>query len=135
MLIHGKTQEEHDCRLKAVLKRLDDAGATLNAEKCKFSKKEVKFVGFVLNEECIKSDAGKTESIQNMDTPQNVSDVRGFLGTVNQLRMFVLHLTEKNKPTRDLLSTKNEFLLGPTQQDVFEKLKKGTNINPSPCTL
>ena len=46
MLIHGKTQEEHDCRFKAVLKRLDDAGATLNAEKCEFSKKEVKFAGY-----------------------------------------------------------------------------------------
>ena len=33
MLIHGKTQEEHYCRLKAILKRLDDMGATLNAEK------------------------------------------------------------------------------------------------------
>ena len=35
MLVHGKTQEEHDCRLKALLKRLE--------EKCEFSKKEVKF--------------------------------------------------------------------------------------------
>ena len=51
MLIHGKTQEEHNCRLKIVLKKLDGAGATLNAEKCEFSKKEVNFAGYVLNEE------------------------------------------------------------------------------------
>ena len=63
MLIHGKTQEEHDCRLKEVLKRLDGTGATLNAEKCEFSKKEVRFAGYVLNEEGIKSDPEKTESI------------------------------------------------------------------------
>ena len=48
ILIQGKTQEEHDCRFKAVLKRFDDAGATLNAEKCEFSKKEVKFAGYVV---------------------------------------------------------------------------------------
>ena len=76
MLIHAKTQEEHDRRLKAVLKKLDGAGATLNAEKCEFSKKEVKFAGYVLNGDGIKSDPEKTESIQDMDTPQNVSDVR-----------------------------------------------------------
>ena len=63
MLVPGKRQEEHDCRLKAVLKRLDYVRATLNAEKCEFSKKEVKFAGYILNEEGIKSDPEKTESI------------------------------------------------------------------------
>ena len=43
---------------------------------------------------------------------------------VNQLGNFVPHLVEKNKPIRDLLSSKNEFLCGPTQQDAFEKPKK-----------
>ena len=130
MLIRGKTQEEHDRRLKAVLKRLYGAGATLNAEKCEFSKKEVRFAGYVLNEEGIKSDPEKTESIQDMDTPQNVSDVRRFLGMVNQLGKFVPHLAEKTKPIRDLLSTKNEFLWGPTQQDAFENLKKELTSTP-----
>ena len=97
MLIHGKTQEEHDCKLKAVLKRLDGAGATLNAEQCGFSNKEVKFAGYVLNKEGIKSDPEKTESIQDMETPQNVSDVRRFLGMVNQLGKFVPHLAENTK--------------------------------------
>ena len=31
---------------------------------------------------------------------------------------------------RDLLSTKNEFLWGPTQQDAFKKLKKEQNSTP-----
>ena len=92
MLIPGKTQEEHDCRLKAVLNRLDDAGATLNVEKCEFSKKEVKFAGYVLNEKGIKCDPEKTESIQDIDTPQNVIDVWRFLGMVNQLGKFVPNL-------------------------------------------
>ena len=43
---------------------------------------------------------------------------------VSQLGKFVPHLAEKTKPIRDLLSTKNEFLWGPTQQDAFEKLKQ-----------
>ena len=58
-----------------------------------------------------------------MDTPQNESDVHRFLGMVNQLGKFVPHLVEKTKTIRDLLSTKNEFPWGPTQQDAFEKLK------------
>lgn len=49
VFIHGKTQAEHDRRLKDVLKKLESAGATLNAEKCTFSRREVKFAGYVLD--------------------------------------------------------------------------------------
>ena len=100
MLIHGKTQEEYNCRLKAVLKRLDDAGATLNAEKCEFSKKG------------IKSDREQTESIQDMDTPQNVSDVRRFLGMANQLGKFVPHLAEKNQTNQGSFEHEERISLG-----------------------
>ena len=85
MLIHGKTQKEHDERLRAVLKKLDEAGATLNPEKCEFSKREVKFAGHVISEDSVRSDPEKIESVQGMTTPQNVSDVRQFLEMVNQL--------------------------------------------------
>ena len=49
---------------------------------------------------------------------------------VNQLGKFVPHLAEKTKPIRDLLSTKNKFLWGPTQQDAFESLKKELTSTP-----
>ena len=63
ILIHGKTQKEHDTSLRAVLKKLGESGATLNPEKCMFSKKEVKFAGHILNEEGIKSDPDKIELV------------------------------------------------------------------------
>ena len=62
ILILGKTQKEHGISLRAVLKKLDESGATLNPEKCVFSKKEVKFTGHILNEEGIKSDPNKVGS-------------------------------------------------------------------------
>lgn len=39
MLIHEKTQKEHDERVRAALKKLDEAGSTLDLEKCEFSKR------------------------------------------------------------------------------------------------
>ena len=38
-LIHRESQEEHDYRLTAVLKRLSEAGLTLSKEKCQFRTK------------------------------------------------------------------------------------------------
>ena len=37
ILVHGRTQDEHDHRLVAVLERLKDARVTLNKDKCTFS--------------------------------------------------------------------------------------------------
>ena len=130
MLIHDKTQKERDERVRAVLKRLDEAGATLNPEKCEFSKREVKFVGHVINADGIRSDPEKIESVQAMTTPQNVSDVRRFLGMVNRLGRFIPHLAEKTKPLRDLLSKKNQFHWGQVQQESFNNLKDELILTP-----
>ena len=43
VLVHGKMQEEHDCRLRNVPERIKRVGLTLNAEKCEFSKSSIKF--------------------------------------------------------------------------------------------
>ena len=55
ILVRGKTQMEHNTRLGAVLKKFNVATVTLNLEKCDFVKKEIKFAGYLLNEEGIKS--------------------------------------------------------------------------------
>ena len=50
VLVFGRDQAEHDTRLTAVLKRIESAGATLNPEKCAFSRQMVKFLGHILDE-------------------------------------------------------------------------------------
>ena len=58
-----------------------------------------------------------------MKEPQKISDLRHFLGMVNQLSKFSPLLAEKNKPLRDLLSTKNQWLWVSSQQQVFRTIK------------
>ena len=58
-----------------------------------------------------------------MEPPTNVSEVRRFLGMINQLSKFCPSLAEKTKPLRDLLSTKNAWLWGPSQEEAFQSLK------------
>ena len=66
ILVFGQSQQEHDQRLKSVFKRLIKAGITLNWEKCKFSKKCVKFLGHVIDEIEIHADPGKIQTIQQL---------------------------------------------------------------------
>ena len=103
-LVFGKTQE-HDKRLLAVLGRIRQSGLNLNPEKCEFSKTSVKFLGQIVNKNGIKADPEKIEAVSNLKRPENTSDVRRFLGMLNQLSKFSPQLSEKTKPLRDLLST------------------------------
>ena len=82
ILIHGRTQEEHDVRLHQTLKKIQAAGLTLNNV---FSKISVKFLGQVIDSDGIRPDPDKIKAIHDVQEPQNVSDIRRFLGMVNQL--------------------------------------------------
>ena len=95
MLVHDKDQKQHDERLEAVLKRLLEAGVTLNLDKCVFSTKQVKFLGHVISSNGIEGDPDKVKAIAHLPPATNVQEVRMFLGRVNQLSKFSDHLADK----------------------------------------
>ena len=94
VLVHGKDQDQHNDRLLKVLQRLETAGLTLNKEKCKFSQRQVKFLGQMVDRMGVHPDPIKVKVIQEVPVSNNVGDVRRFLGMVNQLRKFSPNLTE-----------------------------------------
>lgn len=65
-----------------------------------------------------------------MEEPKNVSELRSFLGMVNQLGRFLPNLAEKDKVLRDLLSKKTHRCWGAEQQAAFNLLKKGLSSTP-----
>ena len=124
MLVHGKSQEEHDHRLKKVLERVKQVGLTLNVDKCEFSKSCIKFLGQVINKSGVSPDPDKTQAIMQLEQPNNVTEVRCYLGMLNQMSKFVPDLSSKTKPLRDLISAKNLWTWGPNQQRAFEETKQ-----------
>ena len=119
ILVYGTTQEEHDKNLLAVLTRLSKAGLTLNKEKCQFGQTRIQFLGQLVDGSGARPDPEKIKTIQQMKPPTNISEVRRFLGMVNQLSKFCPNLAEQTKPLCDLLSTKNAWLWGPSQAKAF----------------
>ena len=101
VLVHGKNQEKHDERLEAVLKPLVEAGLTLNLDKCKFLVQ-------VISSRGIEADPDKLQAIPDLPLPQNLQEVRTFLGMVNQLSKFSEHLADKAKSIRELLCRGNQ---------------------------
>ena len=123
ILVHGADQEEHDRRLRATLHCLQEAGITLNIEKCQFFKTSVKFLGTVIDEQGIYADPTKKKAILEFPPAQNVKDLQRFMGMVNHLGKFVPRLAEMSEPLRQLLCKDTTWLWTDPQQRAFEQIK------------
>ena len=130
IVVTGKDKQEHDQNLRAVLDRLSVAGVTLNREKCLFEQNSISFLGHVISADGISADPKKVQAIQQMDPPCDVSELRHFLGMVNQLGKFTKDLASVTKPLRDLLSSKSEWLWSDAQEEAFSKLKTMLSTTP-----
>ena len=76
VMVFGATRKEHDDRLFAVL--LQAAGVTLNAEKCKFARDEIQFLGHKVSKAGVQSDPQKIAVIVNMKPPVTLQNCADF---------------------------------------------------------
>ena len=98
ILVDGKNQYKHDKRLEVVMKRLEEAGMTLNRRKCIFPKNEVIFLGRRVSEKGIASAPEKVKAITKMEAPTNRKKLKSFLGMANYLNKFRPQLAELKRP-------------------------------------
>ncbi len=130
-LIYGKDMAEHDARLAKVMERLEASDVTLNGVKCVFRKSSMKFLGQLISKDGVRADPEKTSAVRNMEVPHSVSDLRRFLGMVNQLGKFSPRISELTQPMRELLSNKRAWLWGPEQDEAFKKVKEELSVPTS----
>ena len=123
VLVFGRDQQEHDERLIAALQRIQAAGATLNPEKCEFSKTGLKFLGHCIDQDGIRADPEKTAAIRHMKAPTTVPELRRFMGMVNQLGKFSPNLAQLTQPLRELLSKSRSWQWGPAQEEALSLVK------------
>ena len=109
-LVFGHTKEEHDRRLTAVLTSLETAGVMLNKDKCSFGQESLKFLGHVIDKEGIRPDPDKTAAIWDMPAPQNISDLRRFMGMVTQLGKFTHMIKQCHMCAKEAVAHKEPII-------------------------
>ena len=85
ILVTRRTHEEHDRNLATVLTRLQDAGLRLKKEKCAFRQKSCTYLGHVIDAEGIHPTEDKVRAVLNAPAPQNVQELRIYLGLIHSL--------------------------------------------------
>ena len=66
---------------------------------------------------------GKADTIKNLPTPKNISELRSFFGSINQYVKFVPNLSTLSSPLRPLLNKKSLYKWDTSHSIAFEKLK------------
>ena len=89
MIITSKTDEEHLENLEKLLKRQQDAGLKATKENCEFFRDIVQFCGHEINSEGFHKTQDKIEAVDDAPRPENVSQLRSFLGIVNSYNRFL----------------------------------------------
>ncbi len=83
LIITRRTLDKQLQRMETVLTRLHDAGLKVNAAKSSFCALEIEYLGCILTREGIKPQPKKVQVILALYPPNNVKELRHFLGMDN----------------------------------------------------
>ena len=124
IFITGASEEEHLQNLSAVLSRLQEAGLRLKKSKCYFMADSVEYLGRVIDSEGLHPTKAKVLAVQNAPVPQDLTQLKSFLGLINYYRKFLPDLCSMLAPLNVLLQEGSKWTWTETQQTAFDKAKK-----------
>lgn len=101
--IASKTPEEHEEHLIMVLKRFQENGLELNAEKCEFFKDSVIFLGHKVSRHGIAPLDERVAALKNYTKPETVKELSRFLALTNYYKRFIENASEIQVPLLNFL--------------------------------
>ena len=123
MITTSGSLEDHLEKVEQVLQRLKKAGLRVNANKSKFCRSEVEYLGYLITREGIKPQAKKVQALHNMATPKTRKELRSFLGLVNYYRDMTVRRSHIIAPLTKLISKKAPFVWTEVHQKLMMKSK------------
>lgn len=103
LLITGPDEQTHLRNLDATLQRLEEYGLKVRKDKCEFFRPSVEYLGYVIDSTGLHKAPSKVKAIVEAPSPENVSQLRSFLGLLTYYTRFVQNLANRLKPLHELL--------------------------------
>lgn len=122
ILVFGDNEREHDAALIKICDLLSNAGFQANREKVEFKKEEVVFLGHIISHNKISPRVNPKQGMEDYKTPENIDDIRRFLGIVNYNRRFIKNCASLASPLSKLLRKDMTFEWGTDQEKSFKSL-------------
>ena len=104
VLTFSKTFEDHLVDVKKVLVCLQRRGVKLNAKKCEFFKKEIRYLGRLISSKGYRPDPEDVKALEKCKIPpKTVGNLRSIIGFLSYYRTYIEKFSLKMKPIYDLL--------------------------------
>ena len=124
ILITGRTKAEHLATLDKVRQTLSDAGLRLRQDKCVFLAPSVTYLGHQIDTQGLHPVQEKIKALQEVPKPQNVSELKSYLGLLTYYSRFLPNLSTALAPLYKLLQRNVPWKWTSAQDQCFEKSKK-----------
>lgn len=127
ILITGCNRKEHLIRLKKVLQILQESGLKISLPKSNFFQDQIEYLGFIINKEGLHTSDKKIKAIKDAEQPQNLTQLKSFLGLINYYGSVVPNLATLLHPLYYLLKKDVIWAWSPECDQVFLKIKDLTS--------
>lgn len=123
ILLGGKSREDLQEKLTAVLQRLQENGLRLNLQKCRFFVDSLTYLGHQVSSSGIRKTNERIEAISSMPQPATVEELRSFLGAITFYGRYFPDMGTVAAPLYE--ATKRKKLIWTEQcKNAFLNLKK-----------
>lgn len=133
ILIFSENEEEHEDHVKQVLAKLLEWRLFCKLEKCRFSVKEVEFLGYIVSDQGIAMDQARVSSITEWPTPKSIREVLSFLGFCNFYRRFICSYSDIALPMTNSTKGGKKFQWTKNCDEAFITLKNAFTKAPLLC--
>lgn len=123
VIIFGHTFEVALSNLREVFQCIREANLKLKQKKCDLFQTEVSYLGHVVSAAGITCDPKKVKAVRDWPVPENVSEVRSFLGLAGYYRRFIPNFSEVASPLTNLTRKNKRFSWDSACEISFETLK------------
>ena len=124
LLIFSKSHEQHLQHLRIVLDLLRRNRLFVKPSKRTWLRPELSFLGHLVGQDGIKVDPAKIQVVRDWPQPENLLQLRHFLGLTNYFRRFVQGYAARFTPLVRLTKKDMPFVWSSECQEAFEQLKE-----------
>lgn len=107
IIFGGSTEDDHLKNVEKIFHKLERANLRVNLDKTQFLKKSTEFLGYVITSNGIRPNQKKVAAIVQLKPPENLKDLKTFLGMASYYRRFIRDFAKIAKPLTNLTRGEN----------------------------
>src|SRR5690606_14613099 len=123
IIIFSKTENQHFKHIQEVFKILNKNKLHIKLEKCHLFKKELKYLGHIINAEGVRPDPKYIEKTLKLVKPKNLQGLQRLLGVIQWVAKYIPRIQEIVQPLNKLKSKNKKFEWNQKHDKILDKVK------------